>query len=122
MRKLQIVFGAVVMLLLFTVNASAQTKGAEGARAVTNYMKNELSLNDSQYTKVYAVNLEYLQKAIENKESGKNKVEKAKKLKSLDDERDNKLKSVLSDDQFKKYIANKAENRKKLREHFQEKE
>jgi hypothetical protein len=122
MKKLQIVFGAIVMMLLFTVNATAQeTKGAVGARAVTNNMKEELSLNDSQYTKVYAVNLEYLQKAIENKESGKSKVEKAKRMKVLDDDRDNKLKSVLSDDQYKKYVANKVENRKKLREHFESK-
>lgn len=121
-QKLKQVLGAIAIMLLFTLNTHAQAKGAEGARAVTNHMKEELSLNDGQYTKVYAVNLDFMEKAIDNRNSGKSKVEKAKRLKALEDERDNKLKSVLSDDQYKKFIANKAENRKKLREHLYEKE
>lgn len=110
--------GAIAIMLLFTINAAAQAKSAEAAKSVTNSMKDELSLNDGQYSRVYAVNLDYMEKAIENKKSGKNNVEKAKRLKALDDERDVKLKSVLSDEQYKKYVANKTENRKKLREHL----
>lgn len=122
-QKLKQVLGIIAILLLFTLNAAAQDKkGAEAARAVTNNMKEDLSLNDGQYTQVYAVNLNFMEKAIENRDSGKSKIEKAKRLKALDDERDTKLKSVLSDDQYKKYLANKAENRKKLREHLKEKQ
>ncbi|MGV3461435.1 MAG: hypothetical protein ACO1N9_13385 [Flavobacterium sp.] len=114
--------GAIVLMLTFTINAAAQDKAAAGAKKITEHMKTQLSLNDSQYSKVYSINQEFLQKAIENKESGKTKIEKAKRLKELDDSRDTKLKSVLSDQQIKLYVATKAENRKKLREHFQEKE
>lgn len=121
-KKFKQLLGAFAIMLLFTANMSAQAKGAEAAKAVTNNMKDELMLNDGQYTKVYAVNLDFMEKAMENRDSGKTKVEKAKRLKALDDERDTKLKSVLSDDQYKKYVANKAENRKKLREHLKEKE
>ena len=122
-QKLRQVFGAIAILLLFTLTATAQdNKGTEAARAVTNHMKEGLSLNDGQYTKVYAVNLDFMEKAIDNRDSGKSKIEKAKRLKALTDERDAKLKSVLSGDQYKKFIANKAENRKKLREHLNEKE
>jgi hypothetical protein len=51
------VFGAVAILLLFTISAKAQDKAAEGAKAVTNHMKEQLSLNDSQYTKYMLLTL-----------------------------------------------------------------
>lgn len=109
------------MMLFVTVNASAQDKAAEGARAVTTNMKEKLNLNDGQYTQVYAVNLDFLQKALENQATGNTKVEKGKRLKELDDERDAKLKSVLNGDQFKKYLAIKTDNRKRLRAFYQDK-
>lgn len=115
----QIVAG-IAFLLLFTLNCNAQDKARHGAKAVTENMKEQLSLNDGQAAKVQQINLDFLQKAIENKESGKSKVEKAKKLKQLDDDRDKKLESVLSKEQFKKFVATKSENRKKMREHFEE--
>ncbi len=116
------ILGTMVILLLFTVSVQAQDKAAEGAKAVTNHMKEQLSLNDSQYTKVYAVNLDFLKKAMENKNAGdKTKLEKAKRQKALDEERDTKLESVLTKEQFRMFIANKAENRKKLRAYFQDK-
>lgn len=114
--------GLVVFFLVFSLNASAQDRATEGAKKVTDTMKEQLSLNDSQYAKVQQINLEFLQKAAENQESGKSQVEKAKKHKQLDDDRDKKLKSVLSEEQNKKYVATKIENRKKLKEYFQEKE
>ena len=120
-RSLNQILGAIVIMLFFTVNAAAQDKAAEGARAVTSNMKDQLNLNDNQYTQLYAVNLDFLQKAIENQATGNTKVEKGKRLKELDDERDAKLKSVLNSDQFKKYLATKTDNRKKLRAFYQDK-
>jgi hypothetical protein len=114
--------GLVVFFLVFSLNANAQDRAREGAKKVTDNMKEQLSLNDSQYAKVQQINLEFLQKAAENQESGKSQIEKQKKHKQLDDDRDKKLKSVLSEEQNKKYVATKIENRKKLKEYFQEKE
>lgn len=113
--------GLVVFLLMFSLNASAQDRAREGAKKVTDTMKEQLALNDSQYAKVQGVNLEFLQKSVENQQSNKSQVEKSKRQKQLDDDRDKKLKSLLSDEQNKKYIATKTDNRKKLREYFQEK-
>ena len=48
-------------------------------------------------------------------------VEKAKKLKTLSDEREAKLKSVLTADQFKTFAANRAKYAKKLREYYEAK-
>lgn len=112
----------LVFLLAFSLGASAQDRAREGAKKITENMKEQLSLNDTQYAKVQQINLEFLQKAAENQESGKPQVEKQKRHKQLDDDRDKKLKSVLSEEQNKKYVATKIENRKKLKEYFQEKE
>jgi hypothetical protein len=120
-KSIKTIVASLALLLFVAVSANAQDKAADGAKAVTSHMKEQLKLNDSQYTKVYAVNLDFMQKAMDNKKADKTKVEKAKRLKALDDERDTKLKSVLSDEQFKIFIANKAENRKKLRQHFMDK-
>lgn len=115
-------FLSIMAMLLLVAGANAQDKAADGAKAVTAQMKEQLKLNDGQYSRVHAVNLDYLQKALDNKKSDKTSVEKAKRLKALDDERDAKLKSVLSADQYKIYTANKIENRKKLRQQFMDKD
>jgi hypothetical protein len=109
---------AAVMLLCFTITANAQDKTVDGAKAVTTYMKENLQLNDSQYQKVYSVNLTFLQKVDENAKKNKG-ADKIKKLRALEDERDTKLKSVLSEDQYKNYVGNKAANRKKIAEYYQ---
>lgn len=107
-----------VMVLGFTLTVAAQDKATDGAKAVTTYMKEQLSLNDGQYTKVYSVNLTFLQKVEENSKKNKG-ADKIKKLRALEDERDTKLKSVLSEDQYKNYVGNKAANRKKVAEYYQ---
>ena len=109
---------AAVMLLCFNLAASAQDKNIDGAKAVTSYMKEKLTLNDNQYTKVYNVNLTFLQKVDENAKKNKG-ADKIKKLRALEDDRDAKLKSVLSEDQYKNYVGNKAANRKKVAEYYQ---
>jgi hypothetical protein len=110
--------GAAALLLMFTTTGQAQEKdkAAEGAKAVTAQMKSQLTLSDSQYTKVLDVNRTYLQKANDSKAMGVTKVDKAKKMKALGEERDAKLKSVLTEDQYKIYTAGRAGNMKKLRE------
>jgi hypothetical protein len=110
--------GTLVLFLMFSINASAQDKLTEGAKTVTGQMKTQLGLNDSQYTKVLDVNKTFLVKAAEaNKLT--NAAEKAKKLKTLSDERDTKLKSVLTGDQYKTFAANRAKYAGKLREIYE---
>ena len=114
-------FGAFIMALVFTVTAAAQDKAAEGAKAVTTAMKEQLTLNDAQYTKVYDVNLTFLQKAQKNSEAGGTKQDRTKKLRALEDERETKLKSVLTETQYKMFAATRANNNTKLRQYFQSK-
>ena len=112
--------GAIVLLLVFTGSAIAQDKVTEGTAKLTGFMKTQLSLNDNQYTKVSDVNRVYLQKAKDSHATNASKLDKAKKLKALEEERDTKLKSVLTKDQYKIFIANRAENTKKLKEACEE--
>ncbi|MFP9112996.1 hypothetical protein ACLI1A_03590 [Flavobacterium sp. RHBU_3] len=109
-----------ILTLLFAVTVSAQeaVKPEDGAKALTSYMKEKFTLNDSQYTKVFSVNLAFMQKTLENNNKT-NKVEKLKKQRAIEEERDTKLKSVMSDDQYKLYIATKAQDRKKISEYYQ---
>lgn len=106
--------------LLFAVNATAiaqeKDKLAESAKTVATQMKSQLTLNDSQFTQVVDVNKAYLKKVKDCKASGDTAAAKAKKMQALNEERDGKLKSVLTEVQYKKYASGRAENTKKLKE------
>jgi hypothetical protein len=112
--------GTLVLFLMFSVNAMAQDKLTEGAKAVTTQMKTQLNLNDSQYNQVLDINKTFLVKAKETTKLT-NATEKAKKLKNLSDEKEAKLKSVLTDDQYKKFAATRANYAKKLKEYYEAK-
>lgn len=109
------IVGAIALLLVTTTAAMAQDKLAEGAKVVTTEMKTQLTLNDGQYSQVLDVNRAYLKKVKENNESGAAAVAKAKKMQAINEEKDTKLKSVLTEVQYKKYAAGRAENTKKLK-------
>lgn len=117
----KLMVGAIALLLMVTTTVTAQEKDkvAEGAKTVTAQMKTQLVLNDNQQTQVLDVNRTYLKKVKDNKESGATAVQKAKKMQALNEERDTKLKSVLTATQYKKYSADKVENTRKLRESIQ---
>ena len=104
----------LALFLVFTVTVNAQDKVQEGAVKVTAHMKSQLSLNDGQYTRVLAINKDYLQKVTDN--PGATTVEKAKKKKVYDEERDEKLKSVLNASQYKIYVANRSSNARVYKE------
>lgn len=112
--NLKTAISVVVLFLTFSLSVNAQEKVQEGAIKVTAHMKTQLSLNDGQYSRVLAINKDYLQKVSDN--SGATTVERAKKKKAYDEERDEKLKSVLNDTQYKIYIANRSANARVYKE------
>jgi hypothetical protein len=107
------------LLFMFTTTAAAQDKDA--LTGLNTYMKEQLSLNDSQAAKVNEINRAFMQKAKENEKTNLSKLDKAKKIKLYEEERDKKLQSVLTKEQYKTFIANRAENTKKLKELLPEK-
>ena len=112
--------GALVLFLMFSVNAMAQDKLTDGAKAVTTQMKTQLGLNDGQYTKVLDINKAFLVKAVEANKMV-NATDKAKKFKTLNDDKEAKLKSVLTEDQYKKFASNRNAYSKKLKEYYESK-
>lgn len=111
----KIMLGAMALLLMFTTAALAQDKSAENLTKLNDHMKAQLSLNDSQYAKVNDINRVFVTKAKESEKGNASKLDKAKKIKALEEDRDSKLKSVLTADQYKVFVANRGENTKKLR-------
>lgn len=107
--------GAIVMLLAVTTTVSAQDRAAEGAKRVTDKMKTELSLTEAQYPKVEQINKDFMEKAKAGR-TVTDKVEREKSVKALADDRDTKLKAVLTEDQFKTYSDKKAAKVSALKE------
>ena len=107
--------GVTVMLLAFTTTVSAQDRAAEGAKRATDKMKTELSLTDAQYPKVEKINKDFIAKTQENR-TLTDKVAREKSVKALSEDRDAKLKTVLTEEQFKAYTAKKAERLSSIKE------
>jgi len=110
---------AAALLFLFSTTATAQDKDA--LTSLNTYMKEQLSLNDSQTAKVNDINRVFMQKTRENEKTNLRKLDKAKKVKLYEEDRDKKLQSVLTKEQYKTFIANRAENTKRLKELLPEK-
>lgn len=112
------VLTAAALLLAVTTTVTAQETDAiaEAAKTSANQMKSQLTLNDNQYTQVVEVNKYYLKRVKDCKASADSTQAKAKKMQAINEERDTKLKSVLTVTQYKKYAAVRAENVKKLKE------
>lgn len=112
--------GVMLMLLVFTTSAAAQEKAAEGALAVSAKMKEMLSLNEQQYNKVLEINKVYLRKLAAAKKDGLTTAEMDKKLRVYSNERENKLKSVLTPAQYKTYAARRESVQDMLKKYYEE--
>jgi len=110
--------GAAALFVALSTTAYAQDKTAEGAAKVTGQMKEQLNLNDGQFTRVMDVNKVFLEKAKACHTSSAPAVEKKKKMKAIIDEREGKLKSVLTEDQYKRFAARRADNMKQLKAYY----
>lgn len=109
----------ITAFFLFIGSSFAQnSKKEQGAKALTDTMKTQLSLNDDQYKQVYAINLDFISKVAAVKQDGDSKMAKFKKLKAMDEDRDAALQKILTDDQFKDFQDFKQENRKEMKARF----
>jgi hypothetical protein len=94
-----------LFLLLFTATAFAQNDADKEAKKHTVFMKSHLSLTPDQHKKVHQIYVDFYEDAIKNSDPEKSSSEKAKRIKELVEDREEKIKSVLSEEQFKKYMA-----------------
>lgn len=111
---------AVTVMMLCAGSVNAQKNIQKISKDYTGYLKSQLTLNDSQAHKVNEITIGYLERVKKNKEAG-TATEKAQKQKGFMEDRDKKMESVLSKEQYKIYIANRGANTKKLKEFMEAK-
>ncbi|THU38454.1 hypothetical protein FAM09_17455 [Niastella caeni] len=113
MKRIIKITTLLLLILLVTVNASAQSKMTEEqkkeAKAKYQAYKEELKLTEDQSNKVDAINTTWFEGIAELKRSGAPKMARYKKFKSLNADRDKKMKEVLTKEQFKTYKQQQAE-------------
>ncbi|HEX2628665.1 MAG TPA: hypothetical protein VHM26_06635 [Chitinophagaceae bacterium] len=97
----------LTLLLFISVTSlhAQETKAnaTDRAKKMTDQMKTELSLSDSSYTNVYAINLKYAEKNSEIMSGAEGRLAKLKSLKASNEEKEKEMKAVLTKEQFKKY-------------------
>ena len=111
-KSLTVVFAA----LFFSCASNAQDKTTQAATKITDSLKSQLILTEVQYNKAYNINLEFIKKAKEVKDSPAGRREKMGVLKEADAKRDAAMKEILTDKQYRLFLEKKTENRKKMRE------
>jgi hypothetical protein len=117
MRKIifNVIFVSFFPLAAFAQNFGMQLTPEERAQLQTEWMKENLQLSDSQQVKVEALNLEYALK-MEKIKSIDGNLSKLKKARKTSEEKDEKLKKLLSEEQFAFYLDKRKELRKKTKE------
>ena len=111
-KSLTVVFAA----LFFSCASNAKDKTTQAATKITDSLKSQLILTEVQYNKSYNINLEFIKKAKEVKDSPAGRREKMGVLKEADAKRDAAMKEILTDKQYRLFLEKKTENRKKMRE------
>lgn len=117
MKKL---FVSLIIVCCAGLSAAHAQDGAKGnmAKRMTDSMTVRLNLTEDQVPKVQAINEGFAGKAAGVKSEGGGKLEKLKKMKAINGERDKALKAVLTEEQFKEYKANKKENKAEAKERY----
>jgi Spy/CpxP family protein refolding chaperone len=120
MKRIIKITMVLVLVTMAAINASAQSKMTEEqkkeAKARYQAYKEKLNLTEDQSKKVDAINTTWFEGIAELKNSDASKMSKYKKLKSLNAERDKKMKEVLTKDQFKIYKEQQAEKKDKFKQ------
>jgi hypothetical protein len=107
------------VLFLLSMQLLAQNKipsAADRSASLTDWMKTNLKLTDDQVPKVQDINVKYANMVDALRSSSQGKKQKMTTLKNYDASKDKELKEVLTDDQFKTYLAKKDEVKKKFKE------
>ena len=115
----RIIFSGILFMFLaqgaFAQNFGMQFTPEERAQMQTEWMEENLQLNDSQLVKVEALNLEYALKMEKIKEINGN-LSKLRAARKISEEKDKKLKKLLDEEQFEFYLDKRKEMQKKARE------
>jgi len=120
MKKIINITALLMLLLLVTNHAMAQSKMTEEqkkeAKAKYQAYKDKMNLTEEQSKQVDAINSDWIEGLAELKSSNAGKMAKYKKYKALKSDRDQKMKQVLTKEQYKIYQQQQQE----MKDDFQE--
>lgn len=98
----------------------AETTPQERAELQTERMTEKLSLNESQKTQVYDLNLRYAEKMQQTYTGGGGKLQRLKQMRAISQEKDQELKKVLTPEQYALYEKHREEMKEAMRERSRE--
>jgi methionine-rich copper-binding protein CopC len=113
-------FSLIMSLLLITFLSPAQplnrTSPEDRATNQTARLKKELKLSAEQENKIYSINLKY---AKRNQDlAGKRRMDAANELSQNLDMKDEEMKTVLNEEQYKRYLEIEKNRRENLKKRF----
>ncbi len=116
----------LLITLLFAFNfiypqKKTSSTPEERAGKMTQWMKTNLQLSDSQVLQVQDINLEYANKTQGLQTTTLSRKEKMQVLKDNDKAKDAELKNVFTADQYNAYQVKKEEIRKQMKERMRDK-
>ncbi len=126
-QKLNLIILLVLVSALTPTKVIAQEQEiesmppAERAAKLTEWMKNNLQLTGDQEKQAQEINLKYANKTEELRISEGTRKQKFKKLKGYNESKDEELKKVFTDEQFKTYQAKKEEVKEEFKAKAKEK-
>ena len=107
-----------LLLMAFTVSAQSPEFNREKAKATIEAHLESLNLDKNQKIQFEEINKKHQKKLEKIKNSDQDRVTKFQYLKELRQERDEELKLLLNEEQFKMHEQFKIQNKKKMREEF----
>ena len=96
------------------LDALKDTSPKERAAAQTMMMKSKLELTDAQTPKIAAINQKYAERMEPVIKGSQGPLARMRAAKEIESQKEAELKSVLTPDQFQKFLAGKEEMRQKM--------
>ena len=115
------IFVITVLVVASVAIATAQQRQMpsveERAKTQTEFMEKQVGLKDDQKAKIKAIDLEFAKQMDEQIQKNRGDRDAMRtKMREIDTARDAKYKEILTDEQFKKYLEEKAKREKELQE------
>lgn len=105
----------VLSVLFLTLSGVLHAQTDSTAKVITDNLNTKVQFSKNQYNQVLQVNQEFLTAMQKLRTDNGSRLSKFKSLKSLDENRDAKMKQILSDDQYKLYLKSKEDKRKQMK-------
>ena len=111
---------ALAPATLLAQDGMKQSTPEKRAQMQTDYLKNQLQLDDAQTQKIGAINLKYARQMDPVLKGDGSKLSRLRTAKKINSQKEAEYREVLSKEQFEKYQTVKEEMKDKMKEKMQE--